>query len=116
MTIRFYGRWPLYKKRCSEWTKLQVLPKLEKDALPASLALSTLEEWTSIPNAIVWASEPAVQQWLREAYAIEASVWPGALTEHEQIQLWWATQKWLDKNPSYHALWDAKGCCINGVL
>ena len=40
-----YGRWPLRKKNCSEWTLMQVVPQLEATALPASVAMDNLIEW-----------------------------------------------------------------------
>lgn len=105
-----YGRWPLRKKNCSEWTLMQVVPQLEATALPASVAMDNLIQWREQhPDAVFWAGEESVAAWLAQAYNVQCQIWPGPRTEYETIQLWWCAQQWLDTNPRYHALWDARG-------
>ena len=105
-----YGRWPLRKKNCSQWTLMQVVPQLEATAIPATVAMDTLLQWQKhSPDAVFWASEEAVAVWLAHGYNLYCQVWPGLRAEYETIQLWWCAQQWLDTNPRYHALWDARG-------
>lgn len=105
-----YGRWPLRKKQCSEWTLMQVVPQLESTAVPAKVAIDTLIQWRqSDDKAVFWVGEEAVATWLAQTHSLSCTVWPGQRTEYETIQLWWCAQQWLDTNPRYHALWDARG-------
>lgn len=105
-----YGRWPLRKKNCSQWTLMQVVPQLESTAVPASVALDMLLQWQKLnPEATFWVGEEAVGSWLMEHHKLPCQLWPGPRTEYETIQLWWCAQQWLDTNPRYHALWDARG-------
>lgn len=105
-----YGRWPLRLKNCSGWTLMQVVPQLESTAIPAAAAMETLLQWRlSDPKAIFWTGEEAVANWLAQHHSLTCSIWPGPRTEYESIQLWWCAQQWLDTNPRYHALWDARG-------
>lgn len=105
-----YGRWPLRLKNCSGWTLMQVVPQLESTAVPAATALDTLLQWRlSSPKAVFWVGEEAVATWLAQHHSLACNIWPGPRTEYESIQLWWCAQQWLDTNPRYHALWDARG-------
>lgn len=106
----FYGRWPLRKKNCSQWTLMQVVPQLEMTALPANLAIEGILKWKERqPDARFWVGETTIAAWLSQAYELECDVWPGPRTEYETIKLWWCAQQWIDNNPRYHALWDARG-------
>lgn len=89
---------------------MQVVPQLEATAVPAPVAMETLIQWRSRqPDAVFWASEASAAAWLMHGYNLHCEVWPGPRTEYESIQLWWCAQQWLDTNPRYHALWDARG-------
>lgn len=111
-----YGRWPLRKKNCSQWTLMQVVPQLEATAEPASTAMATLMQWhehhpesESESELVFWASEAAAAVWLEQNCSLNCAVWPGPRSEYESIKLWWSAQQWLDTHTRYHALWDARG-------
>lgn len=96
----------------SDWTAMHVLPRLRGGVFaPKNCPYMPLDKVVDIlgrHSTTIWVSDDSVQQWLL-LLGLESQVFPGAISEHEQIQCWWARQHWANGHEGYHAWEDACG-------